>query len=174
MGKFTKNISDSGVVERIRFVRNCEKMIIFVNKLDVMENLDKNKRSQLMAKVKHKNTEPEIMVRHFLFSKGFRYRINVKTLPGTPDIVLPKYRIVIFVHGCFWHGHSCRAGHLPTSNLNYWETKIGANKERDSRKADELETLKWKVITVWQCEIKTLKKREKRFSILIDQITNTL
>ncbi len=138
-----------------------------------MDILDKNKRSQLMAKVKQRNTEPEIRVRHFLFFQGFRYRINVKTLPGSPDIVLPKYKVAIFVHGCFWHGHSCRAGQLPTSNLDYWKAKIEANKERDSRKIDELKTLGWKVITVWQCEIKTLKKREERFSTLITQVTNT-
>lgn len=138
-----------------------------------MDILDKDRRSQLIAKVKQKNTEPEIMVRHFLFSKGFRYRINVKTLPGSPDIVLPKYQVAIFVHGCFWHGHSCRAGHLPTSNLGYWKAKIDANKERDNRKIGELEALGWKVITMWQCEIKTLKKREERFLTLTTQVTNT-
>lgn len=139
-----------------------------------MDILDKNRRSQLMAKVKQRNTEPEIIVRHFLFSHGFRYRINVKVLPGSPDIVLPKYKVVIFVHGCFWHGHSCRAGRLPSSNLDYWKTKIEANIERDNRKISDLKALGWKVITIWQCEIKTLKKREERFSILIPQITNIL
>lgn len=139
-----------------------------------MDTIDKNKRSQLMAKVKQRNTEPEIIVRQYLFSKGFRYRINVKTLPGSPDIVLPKYKIVIFVHGCFWHGHSCHAGHLPSSNIDYWKAKIEANRERDNRKVNDLKTLGWKVITIWQCEIKTLKKREERFSILIPQITSTL
>lgn len=148
-------------------------MSIFAEKIKVMDTLSKNRRSQLMAKVKQKNTEPEIIVRHFLFSKGFRYRINVKTMPGSPDIVLTKYKVVIFVHGCFWHGHSCHAGHLPTSNLDYWKAKIEANKERDSRKNDALEALGWKVITIWQCEIKTLEKREKRFSLLITQITST-
>lgn len=111
-----------------------------------------------MAKVKQRNTEPEIIVRQYLFSKGFRYRINVKTLPGSPDIVLPKYKIVIFVHGCFWHGHSCHAGHLPSSNIDYWKAKIEANRERDNRKVNDLKTLGWKVITIWQCEIKTSKK----------------
>ena len=104
-----------------------------------MDIFDKSKRSQLMAKVKQKNTAPEIIVRKFLFSKGFRYRINVKSLSGTPDIVLSKYKTVIFVHGCFWHGHTCRAGHLPSSNLDYWVTKIEKNIERDNRKINELE-----------------------------------
>ncbi|WET64358.1 very short patch repair endonuclease [Parabacteroides distasonis] len=123
-----------------------------------------------MAKVKQKNTAPEIIVRKFLFSKGFRYRINVKSLSGTPDIVLSKYKTVIFVHGCFWHGHTCRAGHLPSSNLDYWVTKIEKNIERDNRKINELEKLGWNVVVIWQCEIKALKNREIRFSKLISEI----
>ena len=135
-----------------------------------MDIFDKSKRSQLMAKVKQKNTAPEIIVRKFLFSKGFRYRINVKSLSGTPDIVLSKYKTVIFVHGCFWHGHTCRAGHLPSSNLDYWVTKIEKNIERDNRKINELKKLGWNVVVIWQCEIKALKNREIRFSKLISEI----
>ena len=135
-----------------------------------MDIFDKSKRSQLMAKVKQKNTAPEIIVRKFLFSKGFRYRINVKSLSGTPDIVLSKYKTVIFVHGCFWHGHTCRAGHLPSSNLDYWVTKIEKNIERDNRKINELEKLGWNVVVIWQCEIKALRNREIRFSKLISEI----
>lgn len=135
-----------------------------------MDIFDKSKRSQLMAKVKQKNTAPEIIVRKFLFSKGFRYRINVKSLSGTPDIVLSKYKTVIFVHGCFWHGHTCRAGHLPSSNLDYWVTKIEKNIERDNRKINELEKLGWNVVVIWQCEIKALKNRGIRFSKLISEI----
>ena len=135
-----------------------------------MDIFDKSKRSQLMAKVKQKNTAPEIIVRKFLFSKGFRYRINVKSLSGTPDIVLSKYKTVIFVHGCFWHGHTCRAGLLPSSNLDYWVTKIEKNIERDNRKINELEKLGWNVVVIWQCEIKALKNREIRFSKLISEI----
>ena len=136
-----------------------------------MDIFDKNKRSQLMAKVKHKNTKPEIIVRRFLFSKGFRYRINMRILPGSPDVVLPKYKTAIFVHGCFWHGHICRAGHLPSSNLDYWETKIAKNIKRDNKKIDDLKMLGWNVIVIWQCEINTSKKREAQFAILISQIT---
>ena len=137
-----------------------------------MDNLDKNKRSCLMAKIKQKNTEPEIIVRHFLYSKGFRYRINLKSLPGSPDIVLPKYKTVIFVHGCFWHGHTCKAGHLPTSNLDYWKLKIEKNIERDRKKNEELEMQGWNVIVVWQCEVKTLKNRHQRLFTLVLEITN--
>ena len=135
-----------------------------------MDIFDKSKRSQLMAKVKQKNTAPEIIVRKFLFSKGFRYRINVKSLSGTPDIVLSKYKTVIFGHGCFWHRHTCRAGNLPSSNLDYWVTKIEKNIERDNRKINELEKLGWNVVVIWQCEIKALKNREIRFSKLISEI----
>jgi DNA mismatch endonuclease (patch repair protein) len=135
-----------------------------------MDTLDKNRRSELMAKVKQKDTEPEILVRRYLFSKGFRYRVNVKTLSGSPDIVLPKYRTAIFVHGCFWHGHTCRAGHLPSSNLDYWQAKIKKNVERDQRKIENLKEQGWNVIVVWQCEIKTLKERNLRLSNLITQI----
>ena len=137
-----------------------------------MDNLDKNKRSCLMAKIKQKNTEPEIIVRHFLYSKGFRYRINLKSLPGSPDIVLPKYKTVIFVHGCFWHGHTCKAGHLPTSNLDYWKLKIEKNIERDSKINEELEMQGWNVIVVWQCEVKTLKNRHQRLFTLVLEIMN--
>ena len=125
-----------------------------------------------MAKVKQKNTEPEIIVRYFLYSEGFRYRINLKSLPGSPDIVLPKYRTVIFVHGCFWHGHTCKAGHLPSSNLNYWELKIDKNMKRDRRKIDELKLQGWNVIVIWQCEIKGLKSRRERLLNLILEIKN--
>ena len=137
-----------------------------------MDNLDKNKRSCLMAKIKQKNTEPEIIVRHFLYSKGFRYRINLKSLTGSPDIVLPKYKTVIFVHGCFWHGHTCKAGHLPTSNLDYWKLKIEKNIERDRKKNEELEMQGWNVIVVWQCEVKTLKNRHQRLFTLVLEIMN--
>lgn len=137
-----------------------------------MDNLDKNKRSCLMAKIKQKNTEPEIIVRHFLYSKGFRYRINLKSLPGSPDIVLPKYKTVIFVHGCFWHGHTCKAGHLPTSNLDYWKLKIEKNIERDRKKNEELEMQGWNVIVVWQCEVKQLKNRHQRLFTLVLEIMN--
>lgn len=99
-----------------------------------MDVFDKMKRSEIMAKVKQKNTGPEQVVGKFLFSKGFRYRKNVKSLPGSPDIVLVKYKTVIFVHGCFWHGHTCKAGHLPSSNLFYWRKKIEENMIRDEKK----------------------------------------
>lgn len=125
-----------------------------------------------MSKVGQKDTKPEIIVRKHLFSQGLRYRTNVKKLPGSPDIVLSKYRTVIFVHGCFWHGHSCRAGHRPQSNIEYWVPKIEANQERDARKIAELKKCGWHVIVIWQCEINTVAKRNIRLPILLDEIKN--
>ena len=95
------------------------------------------KRSDIMSKISSKDTKPEILVRKFLFSKGFRYRINVKTLPGKPDIVLPKYKTIIFVNGCFWHGHEID-GHIPHSNIDFWKKKIERNKQRDERNKETL------------------------------------
>lgn len=119
-----------------------------------MDIWEKAKRSEIMSKVNQKDTKPELIVRHFLFANGFRYRKNVKKLPGSPDIVLSKYKTVIFVNGCFWHGHECRAGRRPTSNKLYWDNKIESNIKRDDDKISQLEALGWRVLIIWQCEIK--------------------
>lgn len=113
----------------------------------------KKKRSEIMSRIASKETKPEVQIRKALFKKGFRYRKNVKTLPGTPDIVLAKYKTVIFINGCFWHGHNCKKGALPTTRVEFWIEKIGKNKDRDLRNIIDLKNEGWKVITVWQCEI---------------------
>lgn len=130
----------------------------------------KSKRSDIMSKISGKETKPEILVRKFLFSKGFRFRKNVKKLPGKPDIVLPKYKTVIFVHGCFWHGHSCQRGTLPETNHEFWQEKIGKNIERDNRNIFELKEKGWNVIIVWQCEIKDKTNMNIRLNKLIEEI----
>ena len=107
-----------------------------------------------MARIRQKDTAPELIVRRLLHAAGLRYRLHVQNLPGRPDLVFPKYRVVVFVHGCYWHGHSCRAGRTSTTNVEYWGPKIAENRARDVRKAAELETLAWRVLTVWECEIK--------------------
>ena len=107
-----------------------------------------------MSHIRSKDTKPEDAVRKFLFAKGYRYRKNVKSLPGCPDIVLPKYKTVIFVNGCFWHMHSCPRFVLPSSNQNYWLPKLKANADRDKRNNSRLHELGWRVITVWECELK--------------------
>ena len=128
------------------------------------------KRSDIMSKISSKDTKPEILVRKSLFSKGFRYRINVKTLPGKPDIVLPKYKTIIFVNGCFWHGHNCKKGKLPSSNTDFWKEKISNNKSRDAKNSDLLVKLGWKVIIIWQCEISKIDNRTKILNKLLEDI----
>lgn len=107
-----------------------------------------------MARVRQKNTGPELRLRRQLHAAGYRFRLHRKDLPGTPDIVFPGRRKVIFVHGCFWHGHDCRAGRAPSSNLAYWAAKIGANVERDERNGRMLEAAGWRVFVVWQCQLR--------------------
>ena len=120
-----------------------------------------------MSHIGGKETKPEVMVRKFVFSKGLRYRKNDKSLAGTPDIVLPKYRTVVFIDGCFWQGHKgCRRSELPDTRRDFWERKISENMTRDQRNVGELEERGWRVIVVWQCEINNSKKREKRIESL--------
>ena len=109
-----------------------------------------------MSRIHSANTRPEIKLRKTLFEKGFRYRVNVKTLPGKPDIVLPKYRTAIFVNGCFWHGHSgCKYYTVPETNVEFWVEKVARNKERDAVNNQRLESLSWSVVTIWECELKS-------------------
>ena len=109
-----------------------------------------------MSHIPSASTKPELRLRHALWNHGFRYRTNDKRLAGKPDVVLPKYRSVIFVHGCFWHGHKgCATSHIPKSNVGYWAAKIGRNQERDQEVWRELEAMGWNVIIVWECELKS-------------------
>ena len=117
-------------------------------------------RSRCMAAIKGKDTKPEMIVRKYLFSRGLRFRVQVRKLPGNPDIVLPKYKTVIFVNGCFWHGHEgCRYFRLPKSNVEFWEEKIERNVARDFRNEAELKALGWRVVRVWECEISIHPKK---------------
>lgn len=118
------------------------------------DNHTKEKRSRNMSHIRSKNTKPEEKVRKYLFSKGFRYRKNVCTLPGCPDIVLPKYRTVVFVNGCFWHKHDCPRFVWPSSNKEYWIPKIQRNVERDKENTRRLISQGWNVLVVWECELK--------------------
>ena len=111
-------------------------------------------RSKNMSHIRSTNTKPEEIVRKYLFSQGFRYRKNVRKMPGRPDIVLPKYKTVIFVNGCFWHKHDCPRFVWPTSNTEYWIPKIEHNAERDQLNYNELSEMGWKVIVVWECQLK--------------------
>ena len=127
-------------------------------------------RTYNMSRIKGKNTKPEMLVRKFLFANGFRYRLNVKTLPGKPDIVLPKYLTVIFVNGCFWHGHKgCKYFVVPKTRTEWWLNKIQATQKRDREKEIELNVLGWKVITIWECDLKL-----KQIEITLNQLLNIL
>ena len=111
------------------------------------------KRSEMMRGIRSKNTKPEKTVRSWLHQEGYRFRINRKDLPGTPDIVLPKYNLAIFVHGCYWHRHeNCKLAALPKTNTEFWESKFAKNQERDKRKLEECRDAGWKVVTIWECE----------------------
>lgn len=134
--------------------------------LFMVDNLTPEQRSYNMSRIRSKNTVPEEKVRKFLFAQGFRYRKNVRKLPGCPDIVLPKYKTVVFVQGCFWHMHDCGKFRWPASNQDFWRQKIQRNVERDILNKERLQSLGWKVLTVWECELgkKNFEETMKRLS----------
>lgn len=133
------------------------------------DNLPKEVRSMNMSHIRSVNSRPEELVRKYLFSKGFRYRKNVRSLPGCPDIVLKKYRTIVFVNGCFWHKHDCPRFVWPSSNKEYWYSKIQRNVERDKKNIAELRAAGWNVLVVWECELKK-SKRDERLTLLIAEI----
>ncbi|MFW5886795.1 MAG: very short patch repair endonuclease [Bacteroidota bacterium] len=119
-----------------------------------MDIWTKEKRSQVMSKIRSKNTKPELVLRSCLHKLGYRFRIHRKDLPGKPDIVLPKYKTVIFVHGCFWHFHKeCREGRIPDTNSKFWKEKLLKNVEKDKMNLAKCKNLGWKTIVIWECEI---------------------
>jgi DNA mismatch endonuclease (patch repair protein) len=117
-----------------------------------MDPLSPSQRHRCMSHIHSKDTKPELIVRHYLFSRGYRYRKNCRRLPGTPDIVMRKYGVVIFIHGCFWHGHA--DSHLPKTNVDFWRFKIERNKARDAENKEKLKQMGWSVMTVWECQLK--------------------
>ena len=136
-------------------------------------------RSQNMARVKSKNTKPEVFLRKLLWHKGFRYRLNYKELPGSPDLYIPKYKVAIFVNGCFWHMHeNCRYSSIPKNNHDFWKNKLEGNVERDKQNYIKLENIGIKVIVVWGCEIKQMMKDEiisKQYvDTIVYEITNSM
>lgn len=120
------------------------------------DRISAEKRSRNMSHIRSKDTSIELKVRKYLFSLGYRYRVNYKDLPGKPDMVFTKKKIAIFIHGCYWHGHNCKSrySHISKSNTDYWNEKIKRNQERDKRNIELLEKDGWKVIVLWECEIK--------------------
>ncbi|WP_215506604.1 very short patch repair endonuclease [Peptoniphilus sp. EMRHCC_23] len=132
-------------------------------------------RSQNMARVKSKNTKPELFLRKLLWHKGFRYRLNYKELPGSPDLYIPKYRVAIFVNGCFWHMHeNCRYSSIPKNNHDFWKNKLEGNVERDKQNYSKLENMGIKVIVVWGCEIKQMMKDKELVQRRLDNLVHEI
>lgn len=135
-----------------------------------MDNRSKEARSRNMSNIPSKNTKPEETVRKYLFAHGLRYRKNVSKLPGKPDIVLPKYKTVVFVNGCFWHGHEgCKYFVPPKTNTEFWYAKFQYNQERDARNYQKLRDLGWRILIVWECEIRH-GDADKRLEQLVEEI----
>jgi DNA mismatch endonuclease (patch repair protein) len=127
-------------------------------------------RSRLMSLIRRQDTKPEVLVRQVLRSLGYRFRKNVSSLPGTPDLVLPKQRIAIFVNGCFWHGHSCAKGKPPSQNSRFWISKIESNRKRDRRQARRMRSLGWRVIVLWECQLNNPAKLRQRMSRVVSGV----
>ena len=138
------------------------------------DRITKERRSWNMSRIRSRDTNIEKLVRSYLFSRGFRFRKNDKRYPGKPDVVLPKYKTVIFVHGCFWHHHKgCRIATIPKSNTKYWMDKFNRNVENDKRHANELQEMGWNVITIWECELisdfeNTMERVVKEITRIVD------
>lgn len=120
----------------------------------VADHLSKRARSEVMSRVRNKDTGPELAVRRLLHRAGYRFRLHASDLPGSPDLVLPRFETVVFVHGCFWHGHDCSRGARPTSNTDFWNEKIAVNQKRDREVRHALEEEGWSIVTVWECELR--------------------
>lgn len=121
-----------------------------------MDNVSKEERSRIMGLVKQQDTKPEMFIRSLLHRNGFRYRLHDKRLPGKPDLVFPKFKTILFVHGCFWHGHnksSCKLARIPKSKIDFWTDKILQNRDRDTKNITSLEEKGWRVLIVWECEL---------------------
>jgi DNA mismatch endonuclease (patch repair protein) len=132
---------------------------------------DRETRSKNMAAIKGKDTKPEILVRKFLHAQGFRYKLHDKKLPGKPDIVLPKYKTVIFIHGCFWHGHKdCRYFVVPKTRTDWWLNKINSNIANDTKAVKTLKKAGWRIINLWECDLKSIKVT-KTFSKLLKKLS---
>lgn len=136
-----------------------------------MDRISKEKRSMTMSQIHSRDTKPEKKFRSAIFKLGYRYRLCDHKLPGTPDVVLRKYQTVVFINGCFWHHHNnCKSGHIPKSNIPFWEKKLARNVARDERDYKELQTLGWHVLVIWECEIKKIDTALNKFLQFISNI----
>ncbi len=125
-----------------------------------MDVLSKQERSKQMSLFRSKDTKPELLVRHLVHRLGYRFRLHRKDLPGRPDLIFPARKKIIFVHGCFWHGHKCRLGRIPKSRLTYWRGKISGNFERDKTTIRRLRGMRWKCLVLWECQLRQSRRRD--------------
>jgi DNA mismatch endonuclease (patch repair protein) len=132
------------------------------------DTLSPAERSARMALIRSKDTKPELIVRRAVWAAGFRFRLHSQALPGRPDLVFPGLKTVVFVHGCYWHGHSCQKGRIPGSNSRFWKDKFEANKARDRRNRAKLRADGWAVHTVWECSLSTHPKKDRALRKLLD------
>ena len=135
----------------------------------MVDTLSPEQRSDRMSRIRGKNTVPELAVRRVAHALGFRFRLHRKDLPGKPDLVFPRLKKVVFVHGCFWHGHDCGKGRLPKSNVEFWKAKIGGNRARDAKAVAALEAGGWTVMVLWQCDTKDKKVLENRLRRFLER-----
>lgn len=135
-----------------------------------MDTVSPNKRSEIMGRVRSKDTKPEMFVRRLIYGMGYRYRLHIRELPGRPDIVFRKKRKVIFVHGCFWHKHNCKKGkRMPKSRVDFWRDKLMKNKKRDMSNQKKLSKLCWKYIVIWECELQNIEKLKLKTRDFLDE-----
>lgn len=138
-----------------------------------MDTMSRTERSKRMSLIRSKDTKPEILVRKIIFAEGFRYRLHGKSLPGRPDIVFQRLHKVIFVHGCFWHRHSrCKLARLPKSKVNFWEPKLTANRNRDVSNARKIRKAGWRILTIWECEMKNTSRLRRKLIEFLSEGTN--
>jgi DNA mismatch endonuclease, patch repair protein len=131
-----------------------------------VDHLSKAGRSKVMSSIRSRNTRPELEVRKYLHARGYRFRIHADHLPGKPDVVLPKYRLAIWIHGCFWHAHRCKVGEAPSSNTDYWGPKLARNVSRDLSNKRKLNKIGWRNFVIWECQILCPKKFSRRVRTL--------
>lgn len=135
-----------------------------------MDSLSRDKRSWNMSRIKNRDTKPEIIVRSILHRKGYRFRLHRKDLPGNPDIVLPRYKTIIFVHGCFWHRHAgCKFAYQPRSRMEFWQAKFENNVSRDAKVQGRLAEIGWNVHTIWECQTKNVEQLERSIEVILCQ-----
>lgn len=147
--KILTNKQSINVVE----LNSLYREVVHCGALIMIDRVTPTQRSSMMSAVKNKNTKPEVIVRKQVFAAGFRYRLHARQRTSTPDLIFPRYQVAVFVHGCFWHGHDCPKGKLPTTNLKFWRDKISKNMERDQRVTKDLRDDGWKVVTIWSCQL---------------------